>query len=100
MSFATILCLIPENVYERSKNNRKRTGRWFFSYFTVKSTDVFLQCMVFVIVTKKNNFCDLLSAFLDENKCFNKGTYSSSKEFVLRGTNSFLLELIPIERRR
>ena len=42
MPFATILCLIPENVYGRLyKKNGKWTGKLVASYFTVKSTDIF-----------------------------------------------------------
>ena len=43
--FATVLCLIPENVFGRplKKNKKKREMDWQLvaSYFTVKSTDIF-----------------------------------------------------------
>ena len=54
--FATVLCLIPENVYGRppppppkkkkKKKKKKREMDWQLvaSYFTVKSTDMVLQC--------------------------------------------------------
>ena len=48
MSFATVLCLIPENVYGRlqKKNNSGWEMDWQLvaSYFTVKSMDI-LQCI-------------------------------------------------------
>ena len=41
MSFATVLCLIPENVYRRLKKYREMDWQLVASYFTVKSTDKF-----------------------------------------------------------
>ena len=50
--FATVLCLIPENVYGRSSKKKtttkkKREMDWQLvaSYFTVKSADIFCSAV-------------------------------------------------------
>ena len=51
----------------------------------------------FLSVFKGKQFCDFLFAFLNE-KHFQTGIYFERKEFALRGANTFLLDLTPIER--
>ena len=53
--------------------------------------------MFFHIFSKGNNFCDFLSASL-EDKAPTKWVYSEMNEFALKGGNSFFKECDPIEK--
>ena len=46
MSFATVLCLIPENVYGAPVKIAGMDWQLVASYFTVKSTDIFYSVVV------------------------------------------------------